>query len=214
MLVGKQFRFEASHQIDGHFGKCARLHGHSWVLHVNCEGEIDPVTGVVIDYYHISRAVDPLIRDLDHHHLGEGWVTSFEGFDPDKRRLLLSDVHWIPPGFKPTSENLLVLIADQLELTGLINGTTIPWAFLTINETCSSQATLSRVEYNNMRGHGLPQPVPVAVPYGKEITPHGEERHDEERSEEGKEDAQERLQETREDVERRRLEITDDDIPF
>lgn len=208
MLVGKQFRFEASHQIDGHFGKCARLHGHSWVLHVNCEGEIDPTTGVVVDFYHISRAVDPLIRDLDHHHLGFGSPVFSDISIP-------SDVHWIPYGFKPTSENLLVLIADQLELTGKINGTTIPWAFLTINETCSSQATLSRVEYNNMRGHGLPQPVAVAVPYGKEITPHGEERRDEERSEEREEvPTEERLEETREDVERRQLEINDDDIPF
>jgi 6-pyruvoyltetrahydropterin/6-carboxytetrahydropterin synthase len=206
--VAKQFRFEASHQIDGHFGKCARLHGHSWVLTVYCEGQIDPTTGVVIDYYYIKQAMDLIIDDLDHHHLGAGSIQLLD----DANRLISvyvgSDVPWIPYGFKPTSENILVLIADRIQDTL----SALPWSFLTLNETCTSQATLSRQEYNRMRdiGSGLRA---SAVPLGKEI-PHGEERH-EKGSEEGKEvPTQEGLEETREDVERRHLEITDDDFPF
>lgn len=34
----KTFRFEASHQLPKHDGKCARLHGHSWVGRVVIEG--------------------------------------------------------------------------------------------------------------------------------------------------------------------------------
>jgi 6-pyruvoyltetrahydropterin/6-carboxytetrahydropterin synthase len=188
MYVGKEFTFEASHQIDGHFGKCARLHGHSWKLFVGCEGAIDPITGVVIDYYHVKEAVQPIIDDLDHHHLGYGFPDQLRTSQP-----LISDVPWIPFGFKPTSENLLLLLADRItEISSL------PWSDLTIKETCTSSATLMRSEYNRMKGGN---------PYGKQ-------KGHEEGSQEGKEvPTQERQQKAGKDVEAE-LRITDDDIPF
>lgn len=92
MQLRKTFRFEASHVLPKHPGKCSRLHGHSWILHVGVEGPIDPDTGFVVDYGDISKAVKPLVEDqLDHHHL--------------------NDI-----GIYPTSENLLLWIGTQLEL--------------------------------------------------------------------------------------------------
>lgn len=201
MHVSKTFKFEASHQIDGHFGKCARLHGHSWHLSVFCEGPIVPETGVVIDYYDIKQVIDPIIEELDHHHLGYGYSEQFRMSQP-----LISDVSWIPYGFKPTSENLLVLIAYEITKRSHNFGPNfqLPWVCLIINETCTSSAALYRSEYIKMKG---------GIPYDKE-------RHSEEGSEEGKEVPEER-QESREDVNLRALvrpgsdpTITDDDIPF
>lgn len=145
MLVEKTFTFEASHQIANHPGKCARLHGHSWVLTVSCIGRMNLETRMVVDYYDIKQAVQPIVDQLDHQHLGEGWVTSFEGFDPDVRRILMSTVDGIPPGFLPTSENLLFWIASQLP-------DTLPWDRLRLNETCTSSAVLSRREYTFSKG--------------------------------------------------------------
>src|SRR5438034_5141876 len=50
MLLRKTFRFEASHILPKHPGKCSRLHGHSWVLHVSITGPINRDTGFVMDY--------------------------------------------------------------------------------------------------------------------------------------------------------------------
>jgi 6-pyruvoyltetrahydropterin/6-carboxytetrahydropterin synthase len=70
----KEFTFEAAHRLPGvpadH--KCARLHGHSYRLVVHVTGEVDRVTGMVIDFGDVKKAVKPLIDDhLDHYYLNE-----------------------------------------------------------------------------------------------------------------------------------------------
>ena len=39
MRVCKQFSFDASHQLVGHFGKCANLHGHTYKVEVSLAGD-------------------------------------------------------------------------------------------------------------------------------------------------------------------------------
>lgn len=72
----KRFTFEASHQLPLHDGKCARLHGHSWVGYVIVEGEVlvetGPKSGMLIDYGDLKEAMSFMVeRFLDHHHLNE-----------------------------------------------------------------------------------------------------------------------------------------------
>lgn len=75
-ILRKQFRFEASHQLSQHDGKCRRLHGHSWVMYVEVRSETlieeGPKDGMVIDYADLKRVVKPLVDDyLDHYHLND-----------------------------------------------------------------------------------------------------------------------------------------------
>jgi len=69
----KDFQFEAAQTLpkvpEGH--KCARMHGHSFKVEVSVEGEVDPATGWVYDHAQISRAMRPLIEQLDHGYLNE-----------------------------------------------------------------------------------------------------------------------------------------------
>ena len=69
----RDYRFEAAHHLPkvppGH--KCARLHGHSYFLIVEVEGDIDPDAGWVIDFATIDEVVAPLVRRLDHRVLNE-----------------------------------------------------------------------------------------------------------------------------------------------
>jgi len=134
VLLRKTFRFEASHILPKHPGKCSRLHGHSWVLHVFVEGRVDPETGFVMDYADISAVVKPIIDEIDHHHLGT-W---------DQRSLPYS-VAWDGTGkdIYPTSENLLIYFGEQLD--GLA------WSKLAIEETCTSYAELTRGEFDAMQ---------------------------------------------------------------
>ena len=76
-LLTKIFHFEAAHDLPGHRGKCARLHGHSYKLEVTVRGPISEVegesnTGMVMDFEDVSRIVrGSIIERLDHRYLNE-----------------------------------------------------------------------------------------------------------------------------------------------
>jgi 6-pyruvoyltetrahydropterin/6-carboxytetrahydropterin synthase len=72
----KEIRFEASHLLPYHDGKCQRLHGHSWRATLILEGEsliiAGPKTGMLIDFSTIKEATEPLLDlYLDHWHLNQ-----------------------------------------------------------------------------------------------------------------------------------------------
>lgn len=72
----KEFRFEASHQLPYHEGKCRRLHGHSWKGRIVCEGAELQTSGssrgMLLDYSDMKEAITPLLEKyLDHWHLNE-----------------------------------------------------------------------------------------------------------------------------------------------
>lgn len=136
MRLGKEFKFEASHILTHHTGKCRNLHGHSWVLKVYVDGTVNPKTGFVMDYGEIKAAVQPLIDQLDHHHLGAWDEIETPNTDLYKRSYVLS----LPRDFYPTSENLLLWIGLQLHRV-------LNWSELQLNETCTSSATLTRAEF-------------------------------------------------------------------
>lgn len=69
LIVTKEFRFEASHQLDWHKGKCCRMHGHTYTLFVSVKGEVNE-HGVVMDFGDIKTMVEEkIIELLDHTHL-------------------------------------------------------------------------------------------------------------------------------------------------
>ena len=73
MELRKTFQFEAAHRLPqvpaGH--KCARLHGHSFVVEVVVEGPVDPHFGWVMDYADLKTAFRPLYEQLDHNYLND-----------------------------------------------------------------------------------------------------------------------------------------------
>lgn len=133
MILKKLFRFEASHRLPFHGGKCARLHGHSWVLEVELEGPLDPSTGFVVDFADIKSAVQPVIDELDHRHLGTWEELSVE-------HLMQWGVHWLPINFNATCENLLFEIGMRLPAD-------FRWSKLSLQETCTSEASMTKAEF-------------------------------------------------------------------
>jgi len=56
------------------FGKCANphYHGHNYELEVQVTGEVDPVTGMLIDLKHLKDLIRHQVEDkLDHRNLNE-----------------------------------------------------------------------------------------------------------------------------------------------
>ncbi len=81
------------------FGKCANKnwHGHNYELFVTVKGQPDPVTGFIMDVKKLSKIIrEAIIDQLDHKNLN-------------------MDVAFIPKNMQPTTENLVMLIWQQLE---------------------------------------------------------------------------------------------------
>ena len=119
-IIAKEFRFEASHQLPNHNGKCARLHGHSWrgVIYVAGNELINSGAkqDMIMDYEDIKQYIKPILDNyLDHYHLNE--TTGLAN---------------------PTSEAIAKWIYQQLEdkIPGLVA--------VRIDETCTSQCVYSK----------------------------------------------------------------------
>ncbi|WP_235298365.1 6-pyruvoyl trahydropterin synthase family protein [Portibacter marinus] len=81
------------------FGKCSNKnwHGHNYKLLVTVKGKPDPVTGFVIDAKKLSKLIRVHVTDkLDHSNLN-------------------LDVDFIPRNTMPTTENLVILIWNELK---------------------------------------------------------------------------------------------------
>jgi len=111
MEIYKEFSFEAAHRLPnvpaGH--KCARLHGHSFLVRIVVSGEVGDESGWVMDFGDIKKAFHPIWEQLDHHYLNE-----------------------VPGLENPTSENIARWIWQRLQ-PGLPE-----LAGIEIRETCTS----------------------------------------------------------------------------
>jgi 6-pyruvoyltetrahydropterin/6-carboxytetrahydropterin synthase len=112
MEIFKEFTFEAAHRLPNleQDHKCQRLHGHSFRVRISVQGEVDPVTGMVLDFARITEELAPLLAQLDHNYLNE-----------------------IPGLENPTSENLARWIWDHLS-------NSLPLSEVLVRETCTAGA--------------------------------------------------------------------------
>lgn len=116
--VCKIFTFDAAHQLEGHKGKCANVHGHTYKLEVIVSGV--PITadnpaeeGFVMDFGDIKEVVKEKIVDvLDHSFLAMGNEPGFEAL-----RHTGSKISQL--GFRTTAENLCLFICHTLRSSGL-----------------------------------------------------------------------------------------------
>jgi len=65
MKIAKEFHWEMGHRLPEHFGLCKNIHGHSYKMIVEFEGELDE-QGMVIDFYDAEKIIAPIIDELDH----------------------------------------------------------------------------------------------------------------------------------------------------
>ena len=73
ITITQAFTFEAAHHLphvpETH--RCRRLHGHSYRVELRLEGEVDPHTGFVVDFFDVESVFQPVLQRLDHHLLNE-----------------------------------------------------------------------------------------------------------------------------------------------
>jgi 6-pyruvoyltetrahydropterin/6-carboxytetrahydropterin synthase len=74
MIIGKRFYFDAAHYLPHHKGKCKNLHGHTYTLDVEVEGEIDSGTNMVMDLHLLGDIVNQVVIKFDHGMLNDNWM--------------------------------------------------------------------------------------------------------------------------------------------
>ena len=82
------------------FGACARpnYHGHSYVCDVTVTGDVDPVTGFLVDLPALDRALQTEVRDrFDHANIN------------------LDVLEFVEGGLVPTGENLARFICERVQ---------------------------------------------------------------------------------------------------
>lgn len=118
VAVCKIFTFDAAHQLVGHYGKCANLHGHTYKLEVVLKGRIiheagDSSEGFVMDFHDLKKIVKERIVDpWDHSFLAMGNEAVLETLYQSNSKVTLL-------GFRTTAENLSSYICYELIRAGL-----------------------------------------------------------------------------------------------
>ncbi len=133
LLISKTYQFDAAHKLahpdwlpernGAIFGKCARLHGHTYQLTVELTGP--PMRdGMIMNYFDLDRIVKPWLYDdltgPDHNYLND-----------------------IFPDIITTSENMVKHMAETLRNLLLADGTvsdTITLSRLLLKETPKTEA--------------------------------------------------------------------------
>ncbi|GGJ06335.1 6-carboxytetrahydropterin synthase QueD [Alicyclobacillus cellulosilyticus] len=116
--VCKVFTFDAAHQLVGHQGKCANLHGHTYKLEVVAAGapqgpDHPAEEGFVIDFGDLKQAVHALILSrFDHAFLAMGT-------EPALPALMATGSKVVRLGFRTTAENLAMYVCHRLRTAGL-----------------------------------------------------------------------------------------------
>lgn len=59
----KQFEIDAGHRLCMHDFECQNLHGHRYRFEVQIEGDVDTVTGMIVDFAHVK---EPVVEAFDH----------------------------------------------------------------------------------------------------------------------------------------------------
>lgn len=67
--VKKRFEISASHKLNlSYESKCTKIHGHNWIITVECKSQELNSDGMVTDFTHIKQIV---MEKLDHSMLNE-----------------------------------------------------------------------------------------------------------------------------------------------
>ena len=94
MIIGRTFHFDAAHYLPEYEGKCKNVHGHTWKVTIEVEGDIQDEgshKGMVIDLSELKQGADLVLGIWDHNVLNK-----------------LTEL-------TPTCENLALIIADRIQ---------------------------------------------------------------------------------------------------
>jgi len=63
MKIAKEFRWEMGHRLPYHNGLCKNVHGHSYQMVIELEGDVN-TKGMIIDFYDLGEIIDSHYRKI------------------------------------------------------------------------------------------------------------------------------------------------------
>lgn len=147
MRIEKAIEFDYGHRLLHHPGKCSNIHGHRGKAIIKIIGDVNPITGMVIDFYNLKRAAKVAIDKLDHAML----------LNPDDEFLIEvcrtgKSLHYIMSSGEPTAENISIeirnMIAEALRREH-IGGVCITVQFFETPDSCAVSPPQMVVGINN-----------------------------------------------------------------
>jgi 6-pyruvoyltetrahydropterin/6-carboxytetrahydropterin synthase len=112
MKIAKEFRWEMGHRLPEHFGLCKNIHGHSYKMLVEVDGEINE-HGMIIDYYDLEKIINPVIEKLDHAFMVNQYdKVVLEFLEKMNSKKVVVD-------FQSTAENICLYMLNEIEKTPL-----------------------------------------------------------------------------------------------
>lgn len=112
MKIAKEFRWEMGHRLPEHFGLCKNIHGHSYKMIVEFEGELNK-NQMVIDYYDVEKIINPVIEKLDHSFMvTKDDKTVLEFLEKMNSKKVIVD-------FNSTAENICTYLLSEIKKTNL-----------------------------------------------------------------------------------------------
>ncbi|HET7535050.1 MAG TPA: 6-carboxytetrahydropterin synthase [Candidatus Didemnitutus sp.] len=107
VLITRQVHFNSAHRLHNpdksdawnrkQYGACNTLHGHNYVLEVTVGGQVDPVTGYVVDLGDLKTIMNTAVADVcDHRSLNDD-VGFLRGLIPSTENLVIAFWHRLAP---------------------------------------------------------------------------------------------------------------------
>lgn len=107
MKIAKEFRWEMGHRLPDHFGLCKNIHGHSYKMIIEFEGELNK-DQMVIDYYDVEKIINPIIEKLDHSYMvNNNDKVLLEFLEKINSKRVVVD-------FFATAENICIYLLDEV----------------------------------------------------------------------------------------------------
>lgn len=85
--------FSAAHRLRDYKGKCERLHGHNYKVHVTAGATDLGPGGMVMDFGDLKKATKEVLETLDHAYLND--VAPFDGIEPSAENIARQLFIWI-----------------------------------------------------------------------------------------------------------------------
>lgn len=104
--VSAQAHYDAAHLLRHYQGKCAKLHGHRYVVEVAVRMRTLDESGIAFDFADLKGALRDLADELDHENLNE--LPQFDGIETsaeNQARYFFDELKKRLPG--PAAEGLL-----------------------------------------------------------------------------------------------------------
>lgn len=105
--IAKEYRWEMGHRLPDHAGLCRNVHGHSYMMRVELEGEPGP-DSMIMDYYDLDSIMQPIISEYDHGYLCDSADELMIAF------LKANDFKYVSMDGSSTAENITILMLRRL----------------------------------------------------------------------------------------------------